>query len=62
MPSDEHQLFLPASLNQKRLQIHSVYSGHPHIHDHARRPGVFVAHQKIRRRIKCLVLETGRAQ
>src|SRR5262249_47524374 len=62
MTSDEDQLFFPAPLKQKVLQIYPVYSWHTDIHDHASRPGVFVTREKIRRRTKRLVFQPSRAQ
>src|SRR4029453_14853012 len=62
MPSNEDQLFFPAPLDQNVLQIHSVYSWHPHIHDDTRRPGVLVTRKKIGRRSKRFALVTGPPQ
>ena len=56
VPCDEDELFFPAPLNQNILQIHSVDSGHTHIHNHARRPGMLVTREKIRRGTKASFL------
>ena len=61
MASEKNELFFTATLDERLLQIESVQTRHPHIHDHARRPMKGGTRQEISGRREQVDLIVGRA-